>query len=238
MRISIQTAPLSIRNFSASRRGRILFQNLSFDLASGEVLGIFGSNGSGKTTLLECICGLRKPAIGELCVQGQELTSVNFKKRLAAGISFLPQHDAAIRNLSVAENFEIFGVDDGANLVGDLSLDTLLSRKIRSLSEGESRKVDFCLAALRRATVYIFDEPFSGVEPKSITKMIAHIADLQRLGCSILITDHTLQFLRANLTTCLLLRGEIYVVQPVSSFFTDEFVIDSYLGRNHEVWSD
>jgi lipopolysaccharide export system ATP-binding protein len=221
---------LDIIALSARRKGRLLFQDLCLKLFPGEILGLFGANGSGKTTLLECLVGLQRPTSGKVILNGEDLNRYHFRTRIRKGISFLSQQPMAVRNLNVADNLSLFAVAQTDPLVEQLGITPLLKRRIRTLSAGESRKVDFCLTVLREATVYVLDEPFAGIEPRSISIIVRYLDAMRNRGKQIVIADHLFMTLLTLADKNILVHPDTREAKSKQNFVTDSLVKRAYLG--------
>lgn len=221
---------LSIQGLAIRRAGRKVINDLNINLKSGEIVGLFGANGAGKSTLLEGIVGLSRVKSGNIYLDDMKINPLSCRKRIKAGFSYLPQYQTAIGDLSMALNFHIFGANMTAAFVSEIDVAKLADRKIGMLSGGEKRKIDFCLAALIPANIYLLDEPFAGVEPKSVLKMIDHLLHLRALGAIIMIVDHFDVLKKIGLDYGILLRENAPVFLPFQEFVSDYRVIQEYTG--------
>ena len=95
---------LSIENISKSYNEKIVLDNISFEVNSGETVGILGPNGAGKTTLFYIIAGLIRSDAGILSLSGTDLKQKSISERTSMGLSYLPQESSIFRGLSVEEN--------------------------------------------------------------------------------------------------------------------------------------
>ena len=85
-------------------RSRVVVQNVSLEVRSGEVIGLLGPNGAGKTTCFYMMVGLVPMDGGELFLDGVRLTHAPMHRRARLGLAYLPQEASIFRRLSVAEN--------------------------------------------------------------------------------------------------------------------------------------
>ena len=97
---------LRVNNLRKKYKSRTVVQDVSFEVASGEVVGLLGPNGAGKTTCFYMIVGLIAADGGEIVLDGQTLTHMPIHKRAKLGLSYLPQEVSVFRKLKVAENIE------------------------------------------------------------------------------------------------------------------------------------
>ena len=172
---------------------------VSFDVARGEILGLLGPNGAGKTTTIKTICGLLKPDEGRVVVNGLD----NQRKRLAA-----LRHISAVlegnRNLywrlSVRENLEYFAGNRGVSrravkgkidaLLAQFRLEDKAGELVNNLSRGMQQKLAIAVAMLAETDVILLDEPTLGLDVATgyeVRELLRHIA---AQGRTIIISTH------------------------------------------------
>ncbi len=190
---------LHVKNISFSyAKKKPILSNISLDLESGEIVGLMGDIGSGKSTLIRHLNGLLSPDRGLVLVDDSPASDKKVKKRV--GILF--QHPA--RQLFEQTVFDdiAFGpknhgkkgatlkktVLDAAELVG--LGNELLKLSPHKLSGGEKKLACFAGVIACSPLYLILDEPFSGLDGISRSKMVQAIENLKENGCSILIASH------------------------------------------------
>src|SRR5213078_4772141 len=89
---------------SKSYRGRRVVDDVELEIGQGEIVGLLGPNGAGKTTTFYIIVGLVRPDVGNVSLNGADLTDMPMYQRARAGISYLPQEPSVFRKLTVEEN--------------------------------------------------------------------------------------------------------------------------------------
>src|SRR5438067_11870347 len=140
---------------------------LSFDVASGEIVGLIGPNGAGKTTTLRSLAGILRPTSGTVSIDGHDIVAdpIEAKRRLA----FMPDEPHLFEYLTVAEHLRLvarlYGVDDFDRRAAALLDELELAGKERSLpgelSRGMRQKVVIACGLVREATTLLFDEPLT-----------------------------------------------------------------------------
>jgi Cu-processing system ATP-binding protein len=161
-------------------------------LNSGEVVALLGPNGSGKTTLLKSILGLVLPESGRITVNDIDIKK-DFRYRELIG--YMPQVAYYPENLRVKEVIEIIknirkkGEHD-YELMEQLKIGDMLSKKISSLSQGMKQRLSGALTFLFDSEIIILDEPTAGLDPVSAGFMKMKIIKEKEKGKLIIITTH------------------------------------------------
>jgi heme exporter protein A len=177
-----------------TRGDRPLVRNLSFVLAAGELLHVAGSNGSGKTTLLRTLCGLSHPNAGEVRWNGANVSKLGEEYR--GQLAFVGHSDGIQGELSPQENLQVAarlvgGADEGVmpalERVG-LSRVSTLSSKL--LSQGQKRRLGLARLLMADRALWILDEPFSGLDARSVATVQELLAEHLANGGLVVITSH------------------------------------------------
>src|SRR5271154_1060862 len=95
---------LQAADLSKAYRGRKVVDGVSLDIHQGEVVGLLGPNGAGKTTTFYILVGLTRPDLGQVLLDGEDITDLPMYLRARSGISYLPQEPSVFRKLTVEEN--------------------------------------------------------------------------------------------------------------------------------------
>ena len=162
---------LSVNNLSCQRGYNLLFENLSFELNSGEVLRISGQNGSGKTSLLKIIGGLNTPEMGSIEFDQNQSNSEKYQIEAL----YLGHYAALSSELSCIENLEYLtnlnteilspNFHDALKEVG---LENYEHEPAGSLSAGQKRRVALSLLFISQSKVWLLDEPFTALDSDGI----------------------------------------------------------------------
>lgn len=190
---------LSASHVSRRFGDRIAVDDLSFDLAAGEILALLGPNGAGKTTTLRMLAGLIEPTSGTIQIRQETLTHGS-APRLRSGIGFLPELPGLWDRMSVQENLltyaRIYGVTDAERAV-DESL-TLLDVRDRAddlaaeLSKGLKQRVAIARALLHRPEIVLLDEPTAGLDPASARDVRGLVLRLRSEHRTVVLSTHNL----------------------------------------------
>lgn len=189
---------LKVENISKSYGSLKAVDNLSFEVADGEIFGLLGVNGAGKTTTFRMIIGLLEKDSGTITLDGKPIDySVTDK------IGFLTEERSLLLKLTVKEQAIYYGTLKGMKEEEILNkLDYLLERlkitdykdkKIKELSKGNQQKVQFITAIINEPKLLILDEPFSGLDPLNVDLFMTMIKELKNKGTSIIFSSHRME---------------------------------------------
>jgi ABC-2 type transport system ATP-binding protein len=188
-------APVIVRDLTKRFGAVEAVRGVSFTIERGEIFGLLGPNGAGKTTTVECLVGLREPDGGELNVCGLDVRREPRAVKEKIGVAL--QTTSLQDKITPREALRLFGAlyperiepaalleRFGLTAKGDVAVDTL--------SGGQRQRLALALAFVNRPAVVVLDEPTSGLDPQARRELHAHIAQLKRDGCTVLLTTHYL----------------------------------------------
>ena len=186
------------RTYAAATGTLTAVEDLSFSVASGEIVGLIGPNGAGKTTTLRSLAGILRPTSGRVSIDGHDIVEdpLEAKRRLA----FMPDEPHLFEYLTVTEHLRLvarlYGVADvesrAAALVDELELKGKEGSLPGELSRGMRQKVVIACGLVRSATTLLFDEPLTGLDPIGIRRMRNTIVARAHAGAAILLSSHLL----------------------------------------------
>ena len=178
-------------------------RNVTFTMESGEIVGFLGLNGAGKTTTFYMIVGFIRPSGGDIYLNDRRLTQEPMYKRALAGITYLPQETSVFTKLSVEDN--ILAILETRSdlsktekrqlleqLLTEFGLVEKRKQKAITLSGGERRRTEIARALAIRPKFLLLDEPFAGIDLKTVAELKRIILSLASSGVGILITDHNI----------------------------------------------
>ena len=180
------TSPALVVSHLTKRFGdRSAFEDVSFEVARGEVFGFLGPNGAGKTTTVRTLGTLIAPTSGSAVVAGIPLSAATGAE-IRQLISVMPENPGLYVRLTVQENLELFA--------GLYSLPSPAARDLCGrLSKGLRQRVGLARALLSDPVVMFLDEPTSGLDPVASRDVHDLIASLRERGVTVFLTTHRLE---------------------------------------------
>jgi lipopolysaccharide export system ATP-binding protein len=225
-------------------RSRRVLDDVSLEVAAGEVVGLLGPNGAGKTTCFYLIVGLIPADKGRIELDGRDLTLRPMHARARAGLSYLAQEPSVFRKLSARDNILAIletrrDVPRAARqarceeLLEELGIAHVADSLALSLSGGERRRLEIARALAVDPRVMLLDEPFAGVDPIAVGDIKAIVSHLRERNIGVLITDHTV---RETLDICdrgyIISGGTVIAAGPPAELLANQQVRDVYLGAD------
>lgn len=158
---------IAIKDLTMVYGGRAVLDNVNLDLEKGQIVGLVGENGSGKTTLLRILSGLERTYQGSVSISGKTPGGPTNKI-----LAYQPDHLVLSENLKInkiADIYEKFYDDFDKNSFYKLlnGFDIAEEIRVKECSKGMKEKIQIALTLSRKTSIYLLDEPMSGVDPKS-----------------------------------------------------------------------
>jgi lipopolysaccharide export system ATP-binding protein len=194
---------LEARDLQKRYGERTVVRGVSLDVSLGEVVGLLGPNGAGKTTTFYMVVGVEAPDQGQIFWGQRDVTTTPMHRRARLGIGYLPQESSVFRGLTVWQNLmalaELQPIPKAQQkercerLIEEFHLHKVRNSLGMSLSGGERRRCEMARALVTDPKIMLLDEPFAGVDPKSVMEIQGLVADLKARGIGVLITDHNVR---------------------------------------------
>jgi simple sugar transport system ATP-binding protein len=218
--------------------------DISLDLASGEVLALLGENGAGKSTLMSILFGHYVADEGRIEVFGQPLAPGNPKAALAAGVGMVHQHFTLADNLSVLDNvmlgteplWQPFSRRAAARarlleVAQRFGLPVAPEARIGSLSVGERQRVEILKALYRGARILILDEPTAVLTPQESEALFDTLGQMVAQGLAVIFISHKLAEVLRVSHRIAVLRGGKLVAQARAGEATQEQLAQWMVGH-------
>ncbi|KQZ98997.1 MAG: ABC transporter ATP-binding protein [Achromobacter sp.] len=237
---------LEVSNLSA-RYGKVgALAGATLSVPAGSIVTVIGANGAGKSTMLNAIMGSLPQtghAAGTVHYAGADVSGWMVERRVAAGMSLVPERRELFGTMSVEDNLLLGGFRryraresgwrDTLNEVFDLfpRLRERRAQQAGTLSGGERQMLAVGRALMAKPTLLMLDEPSLGLAPRIVREIFHIIARLRETGVAILLVE---QNARAALQVAdygyVLETGEVILHGPARELAGDPKVIESYLG--------
>lgn len=198
-------------------------KNISLEADAGEIVALLGPNGSGKSTVLKSIVGWVSISEGEIILLEKNLRNIPSHHLAALGVSYIPEGQRVLGNLTVLENLEIgaYICKDKkaikANIEKNLGLfpklKPVIKRMAQTLSGGERQMLALARGLMLNPKLLLLDEPSLGLAPNLVEEVFEAIAKIAyEMGVSILLVEqNTLKALEVSTRTYLLENGQVMV---------------------------
>lgn len=191
---------LSVKNIVGGYSQIPVLNDVSFEVNNGELVGLIGLNGAGKSTTINHIIGLLSPFSGEIEIDGNTITSNSdaYKQKIA----YIPETPILYDELTLKEHLEltIMAYELDANkawekanrLLKTFRLENKLDWFPSNFSKGMKQKVMIVCAFMTDASLFIIDEPFTGLDPLAVNDLLNIVESKKKAGCSVLMSTHVL----------------------------------------------
>ncbi len=236
---------LSFKSVTKQFPGVRALDDISFDVARGEVHGLVGENGAGKSTLMHILAGVYQPDAGVMELEGREVRFADEQQAQSSGIGMVFQERSLVGSLSIAENIfagrqpvKLFNWVDrrrmnlqAKELLGRVGLDLDPSAMVSTLSTIEQQLVEIAKALSLDARILILDEPTATITEIETQVLFDLIRDLKAKGISIIYISHRLEELPHICDSLSVLKDGVHQGTRVMSAVTLDEIITMMVGR-------
>lgn len=232
---------LEIKDLSVSYGGINAVKNVSMSVEEGKIITLVGSNGAGKSTILRSIAGLVKPQSGEILFNGENLLALSTDKRVAKGVTLVPEGRRVFANLTVLENLKIGAylrkdkLEDSINYVYKLfpRLEERSWQLAGTLSGGEQQMLAVGRALMSKPKLIMMDEPSLGLAPLIVRDIFDIIRTINNEGITVLLNEQN-----ANMALKICDKGYVMETGVITmegnglELLENEEVKEAYLGKS------
>ena len=210
---------LQVKNVTKNFGSVIANNDISFEVAAGEIVALLGENGAGKSTLVKSVFGLVRPDQGEIYIDGNQMAPGDTAAVIASGVGMVHQHFKLVPVMSVTENIILgdepknglfVNVKKAEQKVRELSekfgLEVDPTANIEDLPVGTQQRVEILKALSKDVRLLIFDEPTAVLTPQETDELILVIKNLARLGVGVIVITHKLREVMALADRVVVLR--------------------------------
>ena len=207
---------LSVNNVTKKNGKVIANENISLQIADGQIAVLLGPNGAGKSTIIKSIIGFLKYQ-GSVTVDGLLNKSIEAKRIMG----YIPEIPSLYPNLTVDEHMEFvaraYKLDNykeyKEELLRRFELDDKKKKFGDELSKGMQQKLSICCGLLPKPKLILFDEPMIGLDPHAIKELKSMLLELKQQGASILVSTHMIDSIEELWdTTYIMMKGRVAAV--------------------------
>jgi heme exporter protein A len=186
----LQPMRLKAENLSCERGGRLVFTDVNFALASGELMALRGPNGAGKSSLLRLLAGLNTPVAGTVVLENGIAEST-----LAEQSHYIGHAEANKPALTVNENLnfwaQFLGGEKNPAALSTFNLEALAGDQSLLLSAGQKRRLALTRLVIAQRSLWLLDEPTVGLDTASLTNLQVLIKNHLSNGGMVIAATHT-----------------------------------------------
>jgi len=233
---------LVARDLEIRAGARLLLEHASFQIATGDKIGLVGRNGAGKTTTFRSIMGYRRALSGDITLDGTDLTRLPTWQIAQRGIGFSPEESEVYTDLTVAENIELPTWTRPSGRLGAARIEEAytvfpklrqyLARGGGQLSGGERKMVSIARALTLDPKLLLLDEPFEGLSPAIIPLIAEGVASIRAMGKGVLIAESNVHHIPEYVDRIYVLeRGEVMFSGTLTQAHHDRDVMRVIAGQ-------
>jgi lipopolysaccharide export system ATP-binding protein len=236
-----------IKNYGRRR----VVDGVSFEVEPGEVVGLLGPNGAGKTTSFRMSTGQITPNGGEVWFNGTDVTLLPMYRRARLGMGYLSQETSVFRKLTTEQNIlailEVLPIcrslgrrltrserrERTERVLEQFGLTHVRKNYAARLSGGEKRRLEIARCLVCEPLLILLDEPFTGIDPKTIADIQQIVLGLRAQGIGLLLTDHNVrEALKITDRSYLIKDGKVRTHGTPKQIIHDPIAISEYLGAS------
>ena len=241
---------LSVRNLSRNFGAIKAVDDVSFDLAKGELLALIGPNGAGKSTCFNMLMGLLKPSSGTVQLMGKNIAGMQPRKIWRMGVGRTFQITATYASMTVVENVQMALMshhkrlyslttfahklyrEEALALLDTVGMVDQSERHCAVLAYGDLKRLELAVALANDPILLLMDEPTAGMAPRERIALMQLTADiLEQRGISVLFTEHDMDVVFAHSHRIMVLnRGQLIADGTVDEIRNNPQVQEVYLG--------
>jgi branched-chain amino acid transport system ATP-binding protein len=227
---------LEVRNITAGYGDVTVLWDVSLLAPTGSAVALLGPNGAGKTTLLRTICGLLKPASGQILLDGEDVTGLRMNQLSRRGVCLIPEGRGIFPSLTLKENLSLFAPRGKTKETFEKAaasfpiLGSRLNQTAGSLSGGEQQMLAIIRAYISNPSLVLVDEASIGLAPLVVDALFTFLSEVAKQDTTLVIVEqYVTRALELADTVYLLNRGRV-AFSGRSNELSGEEIFERYLG--------
>ena len=243
-----EPAMLEVRSLCKDFGGVRAVDDCSFEVPRGSITALIGPNGAGKTTAFNCISRSMGPTSGQVWLEGERIDTLKPHQVTRRGLSRTFQITRNLEDLTVLENLVVqskvhgfkalFGPavpraerEKAMAILEFLGITRLANEQARNLSYGQKKLMDFGALLMSEPKIILLDEPASGVNPRLLDEIMAHISTLNEKGLTVFIVEHNMNLvMKLSHKVVVMAHGQVIAEGTPKEVQANPEVLTAYLG--------
>lgn len=198
---------LEIKKITKNFGKKKVIKGISYNIQTGDVIGIIGPSGCGKSTFLRCINMLEKPTTGKIILEGKDITTIKDLSQVRRKIGMVFQQFNLFEYMTVLDNITLAPIKlnilseeeakkQAHKLLKEIDLDDKANYYPRELSGGQKQRVAIVRTLIMNPDLILFDEPTSALDPEMIGEVTNLMRKMRDNGMTMIVVSHEMNFIK------------------------------------------